>query len=171
MKYDYTFEELFTKIEEFGDHGQQTVSIPGRKVVILVHTGNTSEENVKLFGGTRGFAFSVPTAMTFAEEGEEPLDVSHGLYLSQDGTDPNAGKPFGRNGRTIAARENAALKPNTDYYWTLEVTAQGHSSWVPKIAATYSGTDTPEDYEVFPTFEGGIDMTIEGVEGMWVPNA
>ena len=100
-----------------------------------------------------------PTALNFAS-----------MYMSADGEDPLAGAPSGHaNVPARKARENAALKPNTDYYLSWLVLSQGHPSWVPKTKIDYRGTDSADDKVIA---SAGIPMfnPMDGKPGIFVPD-
>lgn len=161
---EYEFEDIFSC--KFGDHKKTEAYIPGRSARIICRTGNISEENLKLWTGSRWPGMGTPMADTFTDEDGNEYNLTSGLYLSDDGVDPLAGKPTGDGGFT-ADRENAALQPNSIYFWDVEVTKEGHPSWIPKMKVNYSGTDTDSDHIVLPGGGDGLDMVIAGVPGKW----
>jgi len=150
----------------FGFHGKSYVYLEGREAIIHVRTGSTSELDVRFIIGASIPGFGPRVDAVFAEEGGEPLEFGS-MYMSEDGIDPLSKKRTGHPLIPREPRENAALKPNTDYYLTLTVLDQGHPSWVPKIKLTYSGTDYEGQHQIAQSTRDGVSMVIEGVAGTW----
>jgi hypothetical protein len=157
----YEFTEAFGC--QFGERDNQIKYFEGKTGVLHIKTGVMSENFLRLrFGGTvPGFGPKVKA--TLSEEGGEPLNYDS-LFMSADGKDPLAGSATGHHAMpNRPARENAALKPNTDYYlrWELQ---NGDT-----VKLQYVGTDTPEDYLIIADSSAAVDIVLAGVDGVWFP--
>jgi hypothetical protein len=155
--------------KSFGFHGKTFVYLPGRKAIIHVRTGDMSEVDVRFILGASIPGMGPQMLAVFAETPDaapdDPTALNfNSMYMSQDGVDPLSKKKTGHPFIPRKPREDAALKPNTDYYLTLEYLGRGHSSVKHQIKVVYAGTDSPEDSVIVPS---GMSMVIDGVPGTW----
>ncbi len=177
--YEFTELEWLNKSlrgREFGFHGTSTVYLKGRHNVVHVRTGSMSEDDVRFRIGASIPGFGPQYRAVFAEspDAETGLDYST-MYLTEDGVDPRSNLPTGHPQIPRKPRVNAALKPNTDYYLTVDIVSAGPDGWEPTIPLTYTGTDYAGQYPieagpVVPPSMAGVNMVIEGVPGTWTPN-
>lgn len=165
----YEFEELFGC--KFGDHMKKTIRLSDREAVIHVRTGNMSELDARFIVGAGQFipGWGPDLEVSFAEEGGEPLDFNS-MYLSANGLDPMAEKKTGSPYIPRVPRENAALKPNTDYFLSYKVLEQGVPGMRLSIPLTYAGSDYDGQYIIQASSGSASEIIINGVPGTWVPH-
>ena len=148
--------------KDFGFHGKTYAYLKGRQIVMHVRTGATTEEHCGFilgpsWGGPRFDA-------VFAEENGEPLEFNS-MYLTSDGVDPLSLEKTGHPYIPREPRVNAALKPHTDYYLTINILSEGPAGWEPSFKVQVFGTD----YDGQSTIGSNLDVVIGGVR--YVPES
>lgn len=164
-------------VESFGARGNVYCYVNGGDV-IHCRTGNKPEDDVRLglnAAGTYAWLFGGKFTGVFSEdpEAEEGLDFSS-LYLSADGVDPKEGEDAAAFGSLYAggvrpARENAALKPNTDYYF--RVVGDGQARLTYASLSSDDVADLAVAAAVIEEVGDSIPMIhpFTGQKGIWFP--
>ena len=155
--------------KEFGTRSNAFVYLKGRGPhVIRCRTGSKPEESVRLAVGGSMIGFGPKIDPVFSElNSEDSLNFGN-MYLSADGIDPQPPRDFVTG--APEPRENAAMKPETDYYLTIPRIEGGHSSWVPQVKVSYVSTSSDDVSDVPTEMRVGISLVLDHVPGTWYPN-
>lgn len=153
----------------FGFSGNTYVNLPYRTVTIEVLTGSTTENDIRFREGASVVQGWTTVDMEFTDDpvpfsgkGEQFSYAS--MYISKDGKDPLEGT----SNPPRPARENAALKPNSTYYLHMAI-PDGINGEL--IRLSYFATDSADFGGNEPIAIMPIEMSIEGIDGVWYPNS